>query len=164
MLLGTEFRAGLRRSHLDRVPAVSQPTCFLESTRSNVLPFTFHVWSRHSCPLLAENEGLCFLRELACLMGARSFATANFGLYGVEVASILETGQSAAYSSLHRKTRHAESGEFRSHAHRNSEQVCQRGVMLFLICNWWGVPTVPLHPTLQSGDNPTGEGSWACAL
>jgi hypothetical protein len=52
------FRAGLRRPHLDRVPVVSQPPSFLESTRSNASsPKTLGLKSEHV--LCASVRGCC---------------------------------------------------------------------------------------------------------
>jgi len=50
MIRSESFRAGLRRSYLDRRPVVNQPTVFLESLRSNEishLPKTFGVKIEH---------------------------------------------------------------------------------------------------------------------
>jgi hypothetical protein len=132
ILSRNEFRVGMRRSHLVRVPVVGQPTCFLESTRTNALTVTFRVWSRHSRPRFAENEGLCCLRELACLMGSLTPHTCNVsGRSGCRSAeTILETGQSAAYSSLRRKTSQNESGERPTHALGPEGAVLARGAIL----------------------------------
>jgi hypothetical protein len=43
MRSGTEFRAGLRRSHLTRMPVVSQPTLFLEKSIRVKVQSSFHL-------------------------------------------------------------------------------------------------------------------------
>jgi hypothetical protein len=56
MRSGTEFRAGLRRSHLTRMPVVSQPTLFLEEhTGESAILFSSMLWAWLACE--SEHNG-----------------------------------------------------------------------------------------------------------
>ena len=175
------FWPGLRRSYLDRWPVQVGPTVSKKAQRSNAITATFQVYLLHSWRFGA-NEVVCRNTRLAmpCLMGARlrfggfkaplivgskhlskvSYRVACRRLANVEceiVASILETRQSAAYSSHCRKKRHIESGDYGpSPDHRVCRCVkqCHRS----LSCNFAGIPTVP-RPALQKGKTLGDEGS-----
>ena len=120
------------------------------------------------------NRGVCRKLAMARLMGARRHNAADVCAFERRTcrqvvciqepgASILETSQSAAYSSFHRKKTYKESGERRFHAQRPNLHLC--GVEL-------SKPSLPLAdsemlrgsaprtPKSKAG-NLLGEGSWA---
>lgn len=140
-----------------------QPNSFLPAEQ---------VWSRHSWEPPSPNEGRCSF-GLACLMGAhKEPATGcasgqDYG--GMPRASIHETGQRQAYSSLLRKKTPTESGDRPSQPQVRSVQVGDEKLSPF----GWNLASHALNMTL--GLRPSragrtkfnvkgfGEGSWGCA-
>jgi hypothetical protein len=104
----------------------------------------------------------------ACLMGAlRSRQTVRPGLecHAYAAQSILETGRSAAYSSLRRKKSHTESGE---RIRKLSTIRCERAGVSSGAISGWNLACVELkhdsvtclepYKQLQSQRQPLGEG------
>jgi len=124
------FVSGLRRSYLDRRPVLGPGTFSQRVYGLNVLPHTLQVYWLHSWRFGANEVAVPSKGKLAfsCLMGARRVDKSR--PYALEsanqfVASILETRESAAYSSQCRKKRVGLSGESGPYPHPDSEQPTQ---------------------------------------